>query len=55
MFNFKVNSWFLAAFQWTLILDDDPVIHDADGNFSPSTQLKSVVGLGITYKLENNN
>jgi hypothetical protein len=53
LFNFKVNSWFSASLQWTLIYDDDIDIHDADGGFGPRTQFKSVLGLGITYKMLN--
>lgn len=53
LFNFKVNSWFSASLQWTLIYDDDIDIHDADGGFGPRTQFKSVLGLGVTYKMVN--
>lgn len=53
LFNFKVNSWFSASLQWTLIYDDDVDIRDANGNIGPRTQFKSVIGLGITYKMLN--
>jgi hypothetical protein len=53
LFNFKVNSWFSASLQWTLIYDDDIDIRDAKGNIGPRTQFKSVIGLGISYKMEN--
>lgn len=53
MFNFKVNSWFSASLQWMLIYDDDIDIRDADGNIGPRTQFKSVIGLGISYKMKN--
>lgn len=53
LFNFKVNSWFSASLQWMLIYDDDVDIRDADGGIGPRTQFKSVIGLGISYKMKN--
>lgn len=53
LFNFKVNSWFSATLQWNLIYDDDIDIRDADGNVGPRTQFKSLIGLGISYKMMN--
>lgn len=53
LFNFKVNSWFSASLQWTLIYDDDIDIRDAKGGIGPRTQFKSVIGLGVSYKMEN--
>lgn len=53
MFDFKVNSWFSATLQWNLIYDDDIDITDANGNVGPRTQFKSVLGLGIAYKMQN--
>lgn len=53
LFNFKVNSWFSASLQCMLIYDDDIDIRDADGRTGPRTQLKSVLGLGISYKMKN--
>lgn len=53
LFNFKVNEWFSASLQWTLIYDDDIDIRDADGDIGPRTQFKSVLGLGISYKMMN--
>jgi len=53
LFNFKVNEWFSASLQWTLIYDDDIDIRDADGNVGPRTQFKSVLGIGIAYKMMN--
>jgi hypothetical protein len=53
LFTFKVNSWFSASLQWTLIYDDDVDIRDAKGEIGPRTQFKSVIGLGISYKMEN--
>jgi hypothetical protein len=53
LFNFKVNSWFSASLQCMLIYDDDVSIRDVNGNFGPRTQFKSVIGLGISYKMKN--
>lgn len=53
LFNFKVNEWFSASLQWTLIYDDDIDIRDADGNVGPRTQFKTVLGIGIAYKMMN--
>jgi hypothetical protein len=53
LFNFKINSWLAASIQWTLIYDDDIDIRDVNGNVGPRTQFKSVMGIGITYKMEN--
>ena len=53
LFNFKINASLAASIQWTLIYDDDIDIRDAKGNVGPRTQFKSVMGIGITYKMEN--
>jgi hypothetical protein len=53
IFNFKINSIFSALAQWNLIYDDDVKIRDLKGNYGPRTQFKSVLGLGISYKIEN--
>ena len=53
IFNFKINSLFSALAQWNLIYDDDVKIRDAKGNSGPRTQFKSVLGIGISYKIEN--
>jgi len=53
VFVFRVNSLFSATAQWNLIYDDDIQIRDSDGNVGPRTQFKSVLGIGISYKLEN--
>lgn len=52
-FFFKVNSWFSASLEWTLIYDNDIDITDSNGNTGPRTQFKSVIGLGISYKIKN--
>lgn len=53
IFNFKINSLFSALAQWNLIYDDDVKIRDSKGNLGPRTQFKSVLGIGISYKIEN--
>ena len=50
---FRVNSLFSATAQWNLIYDDDIKIRDKNGQLGPRTQFKSVLGIGISYKLEN--
>jgi hypothetical protein len=49
---FRVNSLVSASAQWNLIYDDDIRITDADGNIGPRTQFKSVIGIGLSYKIE---
>jgi hypothetical protein len=49
---FRVNSLVSASAQWNLIYDDDVRITDSDGNTGPRTQFKSVIGIGLSYKLE---
>lgn len=51
--NFKVNSWFSASLQWNSIYDDDVDIHVGNNTLGPRLQLKSVIGLGVSYKLMN--
>lgn len=53
VFVFRVNSLFSATAQWNLVYDDDIQIRDKNGNVGPRTQFKSVLGIGISYKLEN--
>jgi hypothetical protein len=53
LFTFKVNSWFSASLQWSVIYDDDINIRDANGQVGPRTQFKSVLGIGISYKMKN--
>ncbi len=53
LFTFKVNNWFSAALNWTLIYDDDIDITDRYGNVGPRTQFKSVLGIGIYYTMRN--
>jgi hypothetical protein len=50
---FKVNKLFSATAQFNLIYDDDIKIKDNKGNIGPRTQFKSVLGLGLYYKMEN--
>lgn len=49
---FRVNSLVSASAQWNLIYDDDIRITDSDGNTGPRAQFKSVIGIGLSYKLE---
>jgi hypothetical protein len=49
---FRVNSLVSASAQWNLIYDDDIKITDSSGNSGPRTQFKSVIGIGLSYKLE---
>ena len=53
LFTFKVNSWFSASLNWNLIYDDDIDLEYKPGQFGPRTQFKSVLGLGISYKMQN--
>lgn len=53
LWTFKVNSWFSASLNWTLIYDDDIDITDRNGNTGPRTQFKSVLGLGVSYTMKN--
>ncbi len=50
---FRVNSLVSASAQWNLIYDDDIEITDQWGNTGPRTQIKSVIGIGLSYKLEH--
>jgi hypothetical protein len=52
MLLFRVNSLVSASAQWNLIYDDDVRITDSDGNTGPRTQFKSVIGIGLSYKIE---
>lgn len=53
IFNFKVNSWFSASLNLNLLYDHDVTITDAQGNRGPRTQFKSVLGLGVSYTMQN--
>jgi len=53
LFTFKVNSWFSASLNWTVIYDHDINIQGFDGGFGPRTQFKSVLGLGVSYTMKN--
>ncbi len=53
LWTFKVNSWLSASINWTLLYDDDIKIRDSKGGFGPRTQFKSVLGLGLSYSLQN--
>jgi hypothetical protein len=49
----RVNSLISTSLQWNLIYDDDVKIRDVNGNVGPRTQFKSVLGVGLSYKLDN--
>lgn len=53
LFSFKINSWFSASLNWTLIYDHDIQIRDIKGDVGPRTQFKSVLGLGVSYTMRN--
>lgn len=53
LFTFKVNSWFSASFNMSLIYDNDIKITDRNGNTGPRTQYKSVLGAGVSYTVKN--
>jgi hypothetical protein len=53
IFTFKVNSWFSSSLMWNVIYDDDINIRETNGTIGPRMQLKSVVGLGLSYTLMN--
>ena len=53
LFKFKVNGWFSASLNWTVIYDHDINIEGSDGGFGPRTQFKSVLGLGISHTMKN--
>ncbi|MBM3451563.1 MAG: DUF3078 domain-containing protein [Bacteroidetes bacterium] len=50
---FKINKLFSATTQFNLIYDDDIKIKDRFGKTGPRTQFKSVLGIGVYYKVEN--
>jgi hypothetical protein len=53
MFLFKINSFFSASLQCALIYDDDIKIRGSNNSYGPRTQFKSIIGLGMTYKMIN--
>lgn len=53
LFTFKVNSWFSTSLNCTLIYDHDVKIQSSNGSVGPRTQFKSVIGMGVSYKLDN--
>lgn len=53
LFTFKVNSWFSTSLNCTMIYDHDIKIQSSNGKIGPRTQFKSVIGMGISYKLDN--
>lgn len=53
LLTFKVNSWFSTSLNCTVIYDHDVRIQSSDGSIGPRTQFKSVIGMGVSYKLDN--
>lgn len=56
LFSFKINSWLSSSLQWNLIYDDDiDIQRTVDGvvKNGPVTQFKSVLGLGISFSMQN--
>jgi hypothetical protein len=51
MITMSVNSWLSANFGLQMIYDDDTPIVDSDGNIGPRTQIKQLLGVGLTYKV----
>lgn len=56
LFSFKINSWLSSSLQWNLIYDDDIDIRRTVNNVTkvgPTTQFKSVFGLGMAFSIQN--
>lgn len=56
IFDFKVNKWFSAQLNWTLIYDHDINFRGVKNGVSfygPRTQFKSVLGVGLTHTMKN--
>ncbi|MCH2224480.1 MAG: DUF3078 domain-containing protein [Crocinitomicaceae bacterium] len=59
LFTFKVNKWFSATLNWNLLYDDDikfSIDNDNNGTIDaigPRTQFKSVLGVGVSYTMQN--
>ena len=48
-----MNSWFSASLNLNLLYDDDIDVRDVNGGVGPRLQLKSVLGLGVSYTMRN--
>lgn len=56
IFDFRVNKWFSASLNWTLIYDHDIIFRgmkDGMAYSGPRTQFKSVLGVGLTHTMKN--
>lgn len=56
IFDFKVNNWFSASLNWTLIYDHDIIfrgVKNGTAYSGPRTQFKSVLGVGLTHTMKN--
>ncbi|MBI1836250.1 MAG: DUF3078 domain-containing protein [Flavobacteriia bacterium] len=53
LITFKVNSWFSSSILCNAIYDDDVLITNNLGKASPKCQIKSIIGMGISYTMKN--
>ena len=51
MINLTINNWLAASFGLQMIYDDNTPITDKDGNTGPRTQIKQLLGVGLTYSI----
>ena len=51
MINLTINNWLAASFGLQTIYDDNTPITDKDGNTGPRTQIKQLLGVGLTYSI----
>ena len=51
MINLSINSWLAASFGLQIVYDDNTPITDKDGNTGPRTQIKQLLGVGLTYNI----
>jgi hypothetical protein len=51
MINFTINSWLAANFGLQMVYDDNTPVKDSDGKVGPRTQIKQLIGIGLTYSL----
>lgn len=53
MIYMTINKWLSANFSLQMAYDHDTPIVDKDGNVGPRTQVKQLLGVGLTYKISN--
>ena len=51
MINLTINNWLAASFGLQMVYDDNIPITDNDGNTGPRTQIKQLLGVGLTYSI----